>query len=229
MRERIIHQVVCTLLVLITLTSCEQTTVTDAASADAFIKTIINQGDTLFGLAHSVYSYNRMKSVSVKSPNGDSIQLPSISDKGISIYKDPSLASGDFSKTIPVAGLYTYDITFKDKSTQVINNTLGTDYLLPTVIDSLGLSADGQSLILKWSAVQNAQFYQIRITKGNNEVIPAKLYSPEGALEIQFPVSSFSQYKPGNFTIELDALLFESTAFTLLQSMSVTYSSLALQ
>jgi hypothetical protein len=112
---------------------------------------------------------------------------------------------------------------------QVLNNTLGADFILPAVIDSLGLAADGQSVVLKWNPVQNAQFYQVRVTKDNNEVIPATLYSLDGGLEVQFPISSFSGYKPGTFTIELDALLFESTAYTLLQAMSITYGSITLQ
>lgn len=211
-----------------TFSSCEQTTVSDVATADAFIKTIIIQGDTLFGLAHSVLSYNRMISVSVKTPDGDSIPLTGTADKGISIYQDPSMTSGDFTKTLPLAGIYTYDVTFKDKTQQVIDNTLGTDFILPAVIDSLDLAQDGQSVILKWEQVPGAQSYQIRVTKGNTEVVPAKLYSSSGGSEVQFPVSYFSSYKPGTFTIELDALLFESTGSSLLQSMSISYGFITL-
>jgi hypothetical protein len=229
MLERILNRLVCGVLLLTVFFSCEQATVTDVATADVFIKTIINQGDTLLGVAHSVFSYNRMASVSVKSPAGDSIQLSGNVDSGISIYKDPSLTSGDYRKTLPLTGIYTYDVTFKDKSMQVLNNTLGADFILPAVIDSLGLAADGQSVVLKWNPVQNAQFYQVRVTKGNNEVIPATLYSLAGGLEVQFPISSFSGYKPGTFTIELDALLFESTAYTLLRAMSITYGSITVQ
>jgi hypothetical protein len=229
MLEGIINRLMWGILVLTVFSACEQTTVTNVASADVFIKTILNQGDTLFGAAHSVFSYNRMTSVSVKSPGGDSIQLPGIKDNGISIYKDPSEAAGDFRKTLPLAGVYSYNVTFKDKSKKVLNNTLGTDFLLPAIIDSINLANDGQSVILKWNQVQNAQLYQIRITKGITEVFPAKLFSPEGGLEVQFPISYFSRYKPGTFTIELNGLLFESTAYSLLQAMSVTYGSITLQ
>ncbi len=216
------------LSIVITLYACEKSTVTNVATADVFIKTIISQGDTLFGLAHSAYSYNRMISVSVKSPEGDSVNLPVIADKGISIYKNPSLESGDFSKNFPATGVYAYNITFKDNSKQVLNNTLGADFLLPAVIDSLNLATDGQSVKLSWNPVQNAQFYQIRITKGDDEVIPARLYSPEGGLKVQFPISYFTGYMPGNFTLELDGLLFESTSYTKLQAIGVTYGTLTL-
>lgn len=223
--KKILELFLC-LLVTIAISACEKTEVTNVATADVFVKTIINQGDTLFGVAHSVYSYNRMTSVSVKSPEGDSIQLPGIMDKGISIFRDPSLDAGDFSRSFPITGMYTYDVTFKDKSKQVLTNTLGADFLLPCVFDSLNLTTNGQAIILKWNPVQNAQFYQIRITKGNVEVIPAKLHSPDEGLRVQFPISSFSGYSPGNFTIELDGLLFESSSLTLLQAMSVTYASI---
>jgi len=229
MLKRAINQLVWGILILAGFSACEQTTVTNVATADAFIKTIINQVDTLFGVAHSVVSYNRILSASVKSPSGDSIALPGNADAGISIYKEPSVSSGDYSKSLPLAGTYTYDVTFKDKTKQVLNNTLGADFLLPAEIDSLGLATDGQSIVLKWNPVQGAQFYQIRVTIGNTEVIAAKLYSAEQGLEVQFPISYFSRYMPGTFTIELDGLLFESTTYSLLQAMSVSYGSITLQ
>jgi hypothetical protein len=224
-----IRQLISGLLILMTFCGCEQTTVTNVATADVFIKTIINEGDTLFGTAHSVVSFNRMSFVSVKSPAGDSIPLPGNVDGGISIYKNPSLSSDDYSKVLPLTGTYTYNVKFKDKSQQVFNNTLGADFLLPAVIDSLFKSSDGQSLVLKWSPVQGAQFYQIRVTTGNTEVIPAKLYSSTGGdEEVQFPIASFSQYMPGIFTFELDALLYESTNYLLLQAMSNSNGSISL-
>jgi hypothetical protein len=216
------------LMLLFGLSACQQTTVVDVATTDAFIKTIINQGDTLFGLAHSAFSYNRMSSVSVKTPAGDSIPLTGIADGGLSIYKDPSVALGEYSKVLPIAGLYTYDVTFKDKTQRVLSNTLGADFLAPAVIDSLVKSGDGQSVILKWSAVPGAQLYQIRVTKGNTEVIPATLYSPAEELAVQFPITSFSRYSPGTFTIELDALLYESADLLLLQAMGISYGSINL-
>lgn len=216
------------ILFLLGLSSCQQTTVTNTATADVFIKTIINQGDTLFGTAHSLVSFNRIASAAVKTPKGDSIPITGTTDGGISVYKDPSLERGDYKKVLPLAGIYTYDVTFKDKTTQVVTNTLGTDYVLPPVINSLVKSADGQSVVLDWSSVQGAQLYQIRITSGNNEVIPATLYSPTGVLEVQFPITSFSRYMPGTFTVELDALLFESADFRLLQAMGTSNGTITL-
>lgn len=216
------------ILVLFGFSACQPTTVVNVATADAFIKTIISQGDTLFGVAHSVFSYNRMSAVAVKTPGGDSIPLTGIVDGGISIYKDPSVALGDFTKVLPSAGIYTYDVTFKDKTLQVLTNSLGADFILPPQIDSLAESADGQSVILKWSTVPGAQLYQIRVTKGNTEVIPAKLYSTTGILEVQFPITSFTHYMPGTFNVELDALLFESSDLMLLQAMGITNGSITL-
>ena len=230
--DKIPGLILINMLLLFGLSNCQQTTVTDVATADVFIKTIINQGDTLFGTAHSVFSYNRMSFVAVKPPNGDSIPLPGIVDGGISIFKDPSLALGDYKKVLPLAGTYTYDVTFKDKSQQTLTNALGADFILPAVIVSLVKSSDGLSVILNWNTVPGAQLYQIRVTKGTTEVIPAQLYSPAASssaiLEVQFPITSFSRYLPGTFTVELDALLYESADLLLIQAMSVTNWSIAL-
>ena len=230
--DKIPGLILINIVLLIGLSNCQQTTVTNVATADVFIKTIINQGDTLFGTAHSVFSYNRMSFVAVKPPNGDSIPLPGIVDGGISIFKDPSLALGDYKKVLPLAGTYTYDVTFKDKTQQTLSNALGTDFILPAVISSLVKSSDGQSVILQWNTVPGAQLYQIRVTKGSSEVIPAKLYSPANSttalLEVQFPITSFSRYLPGTFTVELDALLYESADLLLIQAMSISNGSIAL-
>ena len=231
-----INRLIWGIVVISCFAACEKATITDVATADVFIKTIINQSDTLFGVAHSVASYNRMSAVSVKSPAGDSIPLPGIVDGGISIYKNPTLAAGDFKKTHPLSGIYTYDVTFKDKTVQVLTNTLGADYILPPVIISLAKSADGLSVILVWVPVPGTQLYQIRVTSGNNEVIPAQLYTATttptqnttGALEVSFPIASFSRYMPGTFTVELDALLFESSDLLLLQAMGISNGTITL-
>jgi hypothetical protein len=232
MTKGIINSLIWGIAVLSCFSACEQATITDVATADAFIKTIISQGDTLFGVAHSVVSYNRISAVSVKSPAGDSIPLPGIVDGGISIYKNPTLAAGDFKKVPPLSGIYTYDVTFKDKTVQVLTNTLGADYLLPPLIVSLAKSSDGQTVILVWNPVPGAQLYQIRVTSGNNEVIPAQLYTAStaatGALEVPFPIASFSRYMPGTFTVELDALLFESSSLLLLQAMGISNGTITL-
>lgn len=217
------------ILVLVGFSTCEKATVTNVATADVFIKTLINEGDTLFGVAHSVFSYNKMSSVSVKSPGGDSIPLPGNADGGISIFKDPSLTSGDYNKVLPLTGIYTYIVTFKDKTQLVYTNALGANFLLPAVIDSLFKSQDGLSVLLKWRKVEGAQFYQVRVTKVNSEIIPAELISQEAELKFELPISSFSRYSPGTFTIELDALLYESTNYSQLQALSISYGSITLQ
>jgi hypothetical protein len=217
------------ILFLLGFFSCEKAAVTNQATADVFIKSIAFQGDTLYGVAHSVFSYNRINQVSVKIPSGDTLLLPSQIDNGISFYKDPSLNSGDFNVAPPSTGIYSYRITFKDKSQTTLSNTLGANYLLPARIDSLGRSADGRYLVLKWNPVNEAQGYQIRIVKGKDEVISAKTYFQLNSLRVQFPISSFNSFLPGTFTVELDAFLFESAAHQQLQAMSVAKDSIQLQ
>jgi hypothetical protein len=217
------------ILVILGFISCDKVTVTNQATADVFIKSIAYQGDTLFGVAHSVFSYNGISQVSVKTPQGDTLLLPSEVDKGLSFYKDPSFSSGDFNTTPPASGLYSYRVTFKDKTQTVLTNTLGANFLLPAKIDSFGRSADGQFIVVKWNAVNEAQGYQIRIVKGNTEVIPPKIYYQLSPLRVQFPVTSFVSNLPGTFRVELDALLFESAAHQLLQALSVSKDSVQLQ
>jgi len=217
------------LFIIFVFSSCEKTTVTNKATADVFIKSIVYQGDTLFGIAHSVFSYNGISQVSVKNPQGDTLLLTSKVDDGISFFKDPSINSGDFSTSLPGSGLYSYRVTFKDKTQTTYTNTLGANSLLPAKIDSFDRSADGQFIVLKWNPVNEAQGYQVRIVKGNTEVIPAKSYYELNPLRVQFPVSTFTSFSPGTFTVELDALLFESAAHQQLQALSVSKDSIQLQ
>lgn len=217
------------ILIILGFLSCDKTTVTNQATADVFIKTVAYQGDTLFGVAHSVFSYNGISQVSLRTPLGDTLLLPSKVDEGLSFFKDPLLNTGDFNLTPPSSGLYTYRVTFKDKTQTVLTNTLGANFLLPAKVDSFGRSADGQFIVVKWNPVNEAQGYQLRIYKGNTEVIPSKIYYELNPLRVQFPITNFASGLPGTFTLELNALLFESTGRQLLQALSVSKDSIQLQ
>ncbi len=217
------------ILVILGFISCDKVTVTNHATADVFIKSISYQGNILFGVAHSVFSYNGISQVSLKTPQGDTLLLSSKVDEGLSFFKDPSFDSGDFNINPPASGLYSYRVTFKDKTQTVLTNTLGANYLLPAKIDSFGISSDGRFIVLKWNPVSEAQGYQIRVVKGNTEVVPARSYYELNPLRIEFPFSSFMPYLPGTFTVEVDAILFESAAHQQLQALSVSKDSIQLQ
>jgi hypothetical protein len=207
--------------------SCDKGTVTNQAIADAFIKSLIYQGDTLYGVAHSVVSYNGIKQASVRTPEGDTLLLPSKTDNGISFYKEPAFQNGDLTVVPPNSGTYSYRVTFRDNTQSTFTNTLGGNYLRPVRIDSLNRL--NQSVVLRWDPVPDAQGYQIRIVKGNSEVIAAKVYFELDPLRLEYPISSFSPYLPGTFTVEVDALLFESSAHQQLQAISVSTASVDLQ
>ena len=227
---RIIYLLLVVVLSISGFTSCEKETIANQATADVFIKSIVFQGDTLYGLAYSAFSFNGIKQVSVKPPQGDSLILPDKVDGGISVFKDPSIEAEDFSSVLPTPGVYTFRVTFKDNVQTSYPNTLGANFLLPAVIDSLGKSQSGQSVVLKWIPVAEAQAYQVKVTKGDTEIIPSKLYAAQAdLLRIEFPIASFSPHLPATFTIVLDALMFESSGTRQLQAMSVSLGSIDLQ
>jgi len=162
-------------LLLLLFSSCEKSNpdISVEAIADVFIKTFKHNGQNAFNTVYSVSSYRAMSGVNVTVPGGPSVKLSDISGNGSTFYKDTSMvAANAYNNVPPVQGTYSYQVTFKDGEQKVFTNVLGTDYILPPVIDSLYKKPNTQVVRFKWKPVDGADAYQIRVSSGQNEIIP---------------------------------------------------------
>ena len=238
-----LYKFVLVSFILLGLSGCEKATIVDLASADVFIQSIKNPNDTaqvIFAAVHSVFSYNLMSSVSVVAPisttSPDSIttQLINYDKMGNSFYNIPV-----YSTSLPAPGTYTYNVTFKDGQVISFSNTLLYNILLPPNITSLAKNGTADSIDISWDAVANAQAYQVKVTKGTatgpsaTQVFYAAPFIDTSNplrtnLTIGVPLSAIISYGSGIYTFEVDALLYESSAYTYLQAIGTSSKAVTL-
>ena len=211
--------------IILGMAGCEKATVTSQASVDTFIKSIRSPKDTshiVYTAIHSVFSYNLIASASVVEPGGTTLQLSDVDKTGLSFYNVP--ADSTYSITLPILGTYVYTVTFKDKEVITYNNSLSSSTIQPPIITSLVQSANTDSVYISWKAISNAQAYQLRVTKGGNQVYFQAPFAdsstpPRAVLRLGYAKSSFTSNGSGTYTFEVDAMLFETTDYTYLQAM----------
>ncbi len=225
-----IHLLTLMALIILGLSGCEKAKVTNVAIADTYVRAVKNaQGVTVYAAVHSVFSYNVMKSVSITSPGGNTIQLPNFENGGNSFFNEPVLA--DYSTTGPAAGVYTFLVKFNDGEEITYTNTLATSTLQPANITSLVKSANGDSVYIYWDAIATTHAYQLKVMKGTNEV----LFQPPFAdgsvplktnLRFGILLSKFATAGSGTYDFELTGLLYESTTYDYIQAISTSAKSI---
>jgi hypothetical protein len=218
-----LHLLALVTLIMVGLSGCEKSAVTDDATADVFIKAITNsQGVTVYAAINSVFSYNKIKSVSVVAPDGTTTQLTNYQNAGNSFYNEPAVT--DYLPTIPPLGNYIYTVTFNDETVSTYTNSLSDVNILPPSI-TLAKNATGDSVYISWSAIANANTYQLKVQSATAQVFYADGLvdnsSPKKAtLKLGFLVNSLTSGTGGNYTFTLSGLLYESTDYTYLQAVS---------
>lgn len=219
-------------LIILGLSGCEKLKVQNDASADVFVKAIIDdQGTTVYALIHSVFSYNLMASVSVKSPDGSTMQLTDFEDSGNSFYNEPD--ETDYLTTPPEAGTYTYTVKFDDGEEKTFTNSLSASLLAPANITSLAKSANGDSVYIKWDAIINTHAYQLKIMNGATQVFYQPAFADNSvplktSLKLGFLLNNLTASGLGTYTFELSGLLFETTAYDYIQAISTSKKDIGL-
>ena len=219
-------------LIMLGLSGCEKVKVENQASVDVFVKAIKNaQGVTVYTPVHSVFSYNKMSTVSVTSPSGSTTQLINFENGGNSFFNEPAVS--DYLTTTPTVGSYSYIVKFDDGEEKTYTNALASTVLLPATITSLAKSAGGDSVYIKWDAITSTHAYQLKIMKGTTQIF----YQPafvDGSvplktnLKLGFLLNTLTASGPGTYTFELSGLLFESTAYEYIQAISTATKDIAL-
>ena len=220
--------------ILLGFTGCKKNTTADIGLADVFVQTIKNPADTsqtLYAVVNSVISTNIMTSATVVAPNNSTMQLANYANSGNSFYNDPV-----YSATSPSPGVYNYSVKFQDGQSMAYSNTLLTTTLPPPFIKSLSKTVLGDSIKIVWKAIPNAQAYTLKVTTGTGASSVLVFYAapfydsstiPKAILTYGLPIGSVS-YGAGIYTFELDALLYESTAYTYVQAIGISTKDITL-
>ena len=212
---------------LLVISSCKKEK--NDAIADVFARSLMYNGKAGYSTVHSVTSSTTtMTAVTVDVPGGVSLSLYDHDGTGRAFFKDTSMAGSDPNPEPPVTGIYTYHVTFANGEQKIYTNTLSNDFLLPPVIDSLYVMPDGISLRLKWEPVAGAYAYQIRISSGQNEILPYLELTDHAQLYNERLIALFANYLPGTLTFELRAMTYESPDENYVQAISYTSASIDL-
>jgi hypothetical protein len=217
------------ILLLLIGFSCKKNNTPNEASVDVFARSEIINGKVGYSTVHSVTSTsNPMTTVTVLTPGGATFNLRDQDGTGSAFLKDTSMAGLYPSLDPPAIGTYTYNVTFKNGEQKVYTNNLTNDFLLPPVIDSLYIKPNGIQLRLKWEPVAGAQAYQIRISSGQNVIMPWLQFNDPSGMYTERLISMFAYYLPGTLTFELRAVIYESADQMYVQAISYASKSIDL-
>jgi hypothetical protein len=217
------------LLVVVGLMGCKKDSRSDEAVADVYIKSVLNDGQPVFGLAHYVFGYSAIKSVSVNMPDQTMDQLNPYDETGTVFYSEPTPMNGSYSSVIPAKGTYNYGVKFTDGVEKVFKDELEDKYLLPPDITSISKSADNSKVTLKWATLTGAEYYQFTIKKTGLNVYSSQVFaitSSENYLDI--PLSIIPSFSAGTYTFELNAFKYHSVNKSSLQAVSTASADIDL-
>jgi len=220
MKRKEIKVPVLILMLFLSILSCKKDSVTHDVAADVYVKSILNDGEPVFGLVQYAAGSSAISAVAVSNPNGIIEQLSAYDANKLTYYFEPTLALGGYSTTPPIPGTYSFGITFTDGVEKVVTNTLGAVYLLPANITSLVKLTDSQTVRLTWDAVTGVQYYQLSIIKTGSNVYTSQLFTPPTGNTVDIPISLIVSFTGGTYTYQLDAIKYESAESGLVQSIS---------
>ena len=209
------------MMMLLSLLACKKDGKENNAAVDVYVKSILVDGEPVFGLVHYVVGYNVMNSVVVNGPGGLTEPLNAFDNSKMTYYTEPSIMLGTYSATPPAAGIYNFGVTFEDGEQKVFTNTLATSVLYPPNISSLTKTTDGSKVKIAWDPMTNVDYYQVSISKAGTTVFlspPFTLATAESAVEI--PIAYITSYSQGTYTYTLEAVDYENVETGTIQSLS---------
>lgn len=209
-------------LILTGLVSCNKQSSPDyTTTMDVFSHTTVYNNDTVHGIVYSLITLAQAASVEVQTPDGQTVPLDSYQGSSYSFYKQTP--DSLMTSTIPVAGTYTFSISFSDGMTATDTNDLTSDFLYPPHIITAEYQADQSQVYLKWDKVADADGYQLKIYSGDNVIDgiqPFAAGTSKDTVELTISTSKYSNYLPGTLRFEVIALKFETSAYINIQTIS---------
>jgi hypothetical protein len=216
------------IMMILGLLSCKKDKQDDTALADVYVKTISVIGETAFGLEHVVRGNAQMNAVTVSIPGGLTAQLIAYDESKLLYYLEPSLGNGTYTRTPPIAGTYSYRVTFSDGVEKVFTDVLGSGYLPPANITSIAKTSDGLNVQISFDALTGVDYFQISIYLADILEYTSPLQTPPAGNNFAIPLSTIPSFTPGTYTYHLDAIKYQSLDLGTLQAISTATADIAL-
>jgi hypothetical protein len=216
------------IMMLLVSFSCKKAKQNDNAAADVYVKSIIFDGEPVYGLAQYVIGYAAMTEVTVTAPGGAIDRLTAFDVSNMIYYSEPTVAMGTYTLTPPTPGTYSYGITFDDGIKKVVTDNLGANYLSPATITSFTKASDSQSVIMNWEPLSGVDDMQLSISKAGTIVYTSQPFVPPSGNTLTIPIGLIPSFTPGSYTYQLDAIKYESLQTGNLQAISSAVATIDL-
>lgn len=200
---------------LATLISCNKSEESATAVGDVYIVTQRSGENILYGLSIHAYSFYPFSTVTV-SPDaepGTTYHLQAYPNFKTDFYYDtPEL---DLSTEKPVTGNYHFIANFESGKTDVTDDNLTADYLIPPVIKECSYDISTQKATIEWEAVAGTDLYVIKLYDDDELVLLSPALDPT-VTKVEFTGTSTSwgqDYTPTegtNFVARVSAFKYET-------------------
>ncbi len=171
--KKFISLMACAAILGLGFTSCDDDDdykINPDAIGDAYIKTVKIGDEVKHGLVLYAYTNVNIESAKVVTPdiNADTVTLESFNE-ATTIFRSYPTEEADFSTELPTAGKYNFII--KSEDGDILNRT---DELTEDVIDVIEISEftpEENEITVKWTKVENADKYLVRLYNNKEELI----------------------------------------------------------
>lgn len=200
---------------LATLISCNKNEESATAVGDVYMVTQRSGENILYGLSIHAYSFYAFSSVTV-SPDaepGTTYHLQAYPGFKTDFYYDtPEL---ELSTEKPATGNYHFITNFESGKTDVADDYLSADFLVPPVIKECSYDVSTQKATIEWENVTGADLFVIKLYEGDELVFLSPALDPT-VTKVDFTGtgSSWGQdYTPTegtNFVARVSAFKYEA-------------------
>jgi len=161
-----------TLLLLVAFSlSCSKESDDSSVIGDAIIVSKRSGTDVVYGVALYAYAYSPLKTVSAVSSLelSNAVSLAANGSYTYNFIKEPT--DSEYSGTIPVASIYTFNGVFESGATFECQDILSSDALAPVTFEKCQYNTTDSYAEFSWTALTNAYSYVIYIVNESGTVV----------------------------------------------------------
>lgn len=197
------------------LTSCNKKEESVTVAGDVYVVTQRSGDDILYGLCIHAYSFYAFSNVTVNpvTEPGTTYHLQGYPGFKTDFYYDTPEA--ELSTEMPATGNYHFVANFENGKTDIDDDILSADFLVPPVIKECSFDATKNKAVIEWEKVTGADLYVIKLYDGDDLVFLSPALDPS-LTKVDFGGTGTSwgqNYTPDagtNFKMRFSAFKYEA-------------------
>lgn len=167
------------------LTSCNKNEESVTAVGDVYVVTQRSGENILYGLSIHAYSFYAFSSVTVipDTEPGTTYHLQSYPGFKTDFYYDTP--ESELTAVMPATGNYHFAANFENGKTDVADDVLSADFLIPPVIKECSYNTTTQKATIEWESVTGADLFVIKLYEDDELVFLSPAIDPK-ITEVEF-------------------------------------------